>query len=441
MIRVSRFLAWGVVATLAVLGRTSAAEDESAFAWSLHGQLTNVTQFQPSFHSPYQGANSLDPDTHVDETVDVTLFAGLRLWKGGEFYLNPEIDQGFGLSDTLGVAGFPSGEAYKVGQNAPYFRVHRAFFRQVIDLGSESEDVASGPNQIAGTQARDRITFTAGKFSAVDLFDTNRYAHDPRADFLNWAIIESGAFDYAADAWGYTDGMALEWTQSWWTVRGGVFALSEVPNGKRPDPGFSQVAFMLELEERHSVLDHPGKLKLLGWVNRAHMASYRDAVRLGAETGETPDVALVRHWQTRPGIALNLEQEVTRDLGLFLRLSSDDGRKEAFEFTEINRSVSGGLSLAGARWGRPDDTAGLAAVVNGISSDARDYFAAGGLGILIGDGRLPHDGAESIIETYYSLRLRRWLCLALDYQFIQNPAYNRDRGPVSVVGLRVHLEL
>ena len=418
-----------------------ASDGEAPFDWSLHVQLTNVTQFQPSFHSPYQGANSLDPDTHVDETVDVTLFAGLRLWRGAELYANPELDQGFGLSDTLGVAGFPSGEAYKVGQNAPYLRLPRAFFRQVIDLGGGDEPVEPGPNQLGGTQSRDRLTFTAGKFAAVDLFDTNRYAHDPRADFLNWAIIDSGAFDYAADAWGYTYGMALEWTQSWWTARAGVFDLSEVPNSKHLDESFSQVAFMVELEERHHLFGRAGKLKLLGWLNRARMASYRDAVALGAETGETPDVAAVRHRQNRPGIALNLEQEVTSDLGVFLRLSSDDGRKEAFEFTEINRSVSGGLSLTGARWGRPDDTFGLAAVVNGMSGDARDYFAAGGLGILIGDGRLPHYGAETILETYYSLRVRRWLCLGLDYQFIQNPAYNRDRGPVSVVGLRVHLEM
>jgi len=430
-----------VVLALCARAVSARADDEAPPEWwSLHGQFTNVTQFQPSFHSPYQGENSLDPDANVKETVDVTLFAGLRLWKGGEVYANPEIDQGFGLSDTLGVAGFPSGEAYKVGQNAPYFRLPRAFFRQTIDLGGEVERLDSGPNQVPTTQTHDRLTFSAGKLSAVDFFDTNRYAHDTRTDFLNWAIIESGAFDYAADAWGYSYGMAAEWQQSWWTVRGGVFDLSEVPNGKKPDPHFSQVAYMLELEERHSFGEHAGKLKLLGWINSAHMALYRDAVALGAETGSTPDVDFVRKRQNRAGIALNVEQEVTRGLGLFLRLSSDDGRKEAFEFTEINRSVSAGLSLAGELWSRPDDTVGLAAVVNGISGDARDYFAAGGLGILIGDGRLPHYGAESIIESYYSLRVAKWLALSLDYQYVQNPAYNRDRGPVHVVGVRIHLE-
>jgi high affinity Mn2+ porin len=430
------FLAAACCATLA-----RGSESETSDWWSLHAQLTNVTQLQPAFHSPYEGANSLDPDTNVKETVDATLFAGVRLWRGAAVYANPEIDQGFGLSKTLGVAGFPSGEAYKVGQNAPYLRLPRAFFRQVIDLGGEEETVAPGPNEVGGTRTRDNLTLTAGKLGVGDLFDTNRYAHDAHADFLNWAIIDAGAFDYAADAWGYTYGMAAEWTQSWWTVRGGVFDMSEVPNSKYLDRGFSQVAFIAELEERHVLFGRTGKAKLLGFVNRARMASYRDAVALGAETGTTPDVALVRQRQDRMGIALNVEQTVTEQLGVFLRLSSDDGRKEAFEFTEINRSVSGGLSLAGGLWGRPDDTFGLAAVVNGISGGARDYFAAGGLGILIGDGRLPHYGAESIIESYYSLRVAKWLCLGLDYQFIQNPAYNRDRGPVSVVGLRVHLEL
>ena len=399
-----------------------------------------MTQFHPGFHSPYQGPNSLDPHDQVDETVDITLFAGLRLWQGAAVYANPELDQGFGLSDTLGVAGFPSGEAYKVGSNPPYVRLPRAFFRQVIDLGGAEESVPDGPNQLADTQTADRVTLTAGKFAAVDLFDTNRYAHDPRADFLNWAVIESAAFDYAADAWGYTYGMAAEWKQSWWTLRGGVFDMSEAPNTKELDSGFSQVAYLLELEERHTLWSHAGAARLLGWINDARMASYRDALRLGEETGAIPNTALVRKRQARGGLALNVEQEIVPNLGAFLRLSTNDGRKEAFDFADVNRSVSAGLAAGGAAWGRPDDAIGLAAVLNGLSGDARDYFAAGGLGILIGDGQLRY-GAETILETYYSLRALRWLSLSLDYQYIQNPAYNRDRGPVSVFGFRIHAEM
>jgi high affinity Mn2+ porin len=409
-------------------------------SWSLHAQFTNVTQYHPDFTSPYRGQNSLDSGDRAKETIDLTLFAGLRLWPGAAAYVNPEVDQGFGLSDTLGVAGFPSGEAYKVGEKTPYVRLPRAFFRQVIALRGAQQVSESAANQLGGTQSANNVTLTVGKFSVVDLFDTNRYAHDPHADFLNWSVIDAGAFDYAADAWGYTYGAALEWTRSWWTVRFGGFDLSEVPNSKYLDTSFSQFALIGELEERHELFGHPGKVKVLGFVNRGRMASYSDAVQLAQQTGETPDVALVRRYSSRPGGALNLEQEIVSGLGGFARVSGNDGSKEAYEFTEINESVCTGLSLNGDRWRRPADTVGLAGVINWLSGDARDYFAAGGLGILIGDGRLNY-GTEKILEIYYSAAVADHLTLGLDYQYIDNPAYNRDRGPVSVFGLRVHAEV
>ena len=418
-----------------------AAEAGAPEIWSLHGQFTNVTQYHPRFTSPYRGSNSLDPGNRGNETVDLTLFVGARLWEGGAVYVNPEVDQGFGLSNTLGVAGFPSGEAYKVGSATPYVRLHRAFFRQVIGLGGSPEAVQPAANQLGGSQDPNNLTLTVGKFSVVDIFDTNTYAHDPRSDFLNWSIIDAGAFDYAADAWGYTYGAAAEWTQSWWTIRGGVFDLSRVPNSKYLERGFGQFAAIAELEERHTLFARPGKVKLLGFVNRGRMANYSDAVRLAEQTGGTPDVALVRQYRSRPGMVLNLEQEVTSDLGAFARASFNDGSKEAYEFTEINKSVSTGLSLKGNYWNRPDDTIGLAGSVNGLSHAARSYFAAGGLGILIGDGQLPHYGLEKILETYYALRVAEPLTISLDYQYIVNPAYNRDRGPVSIFGLRVHAEM
>jgi len=409
--------------------------------WSIHAQLTNVTQFHPGFHSAFRGANSLDPGKQVEETTDITFFAGVRLWPGAAVYVNPEADEGFGLSDTLGVAGFPSGEAYKVGATGPYMRLPRAFLRQVIGLGGGQQRSEEGANQLGGSQSSDNLTLTVGKFSVVDVFDTNRYAHDPRADFLNWAIIDAGAFDYAADAWGYTYGAAAEWTQSWWAVRAGAFDLSHIPNSKYLDHHFGQFAMIGELEERHETLGHAGKLKLLGFVNRARMADYTDAVRLSQGTGAVPDVALVRRYQSRPGAAINLEQEISSDVGVFARASINDGSKEAYEFTEINRCVSFGVSSKGNRWGRPDDTFGIAGALNGISGSARDYFAAGGLGILIGDGGLRRYGLEKILETYYSARLIEHLTLGLDYQYVADPAYNRDRGPVSVFGLRLHAEV
>ena len=407
---------------------------------ALYGQFTNVTQWHPGFTSPYSGANSLDSGNQHESTNDLTLFAGVRLWSGSEFWLNPEIDEGFGLSNTLGVAGYPSGEAYKVGRHHPYFRLPRAFLRQVFNLGSSEQSVSAAVNQLASTQSSDNVILTIGKFSVVDIFDTNRYAHDPRADFLNWSVVDAGAFDYAADSWGYTYGASAEWTQSNRTLRGGVFALSEIPNSELLQNDFHQYELVAEFEQRYQWSEHSGKVKLLGFVNRGYMAKYADAVQLGQQTGMTPGVSQVRHFASRAGIAINMEQELRPGLGIFARASVNDGTKESFEFTEINESISGGLSLQGEMWGRHDDVAGAAAVINGISTQARRYFAAGGMGILIGDGQLPHYGTEKILETYYKLPLSKSLALSADYQYIVNPAYNRDRGPVSILGLRIHAE-
>jgi high affinity Mn2+ porin len=389
--------------------------------------------------SPYEGPNSLPAREPARETTDATLFLGRRLGPRTELWLNGEIDQGFGLGNTLGVAGFPSGEAYKVGANRPYGRLPRAFVRHTVSLGGEAETVEAGTNQFAGTRSAENIVLTIGKFSAVDVFDTNASAHDPRTDFLNWSVIDAGAFDYAADAWGYSDGAAAEWTRGAWTLRGGVFQLSRVPNGKVTGFHFGQHMLVTELEHRHAWQGHAGKVKLLAFVNRARMGSYEDAVRLAAQTGDTPDTALVRRGQSRAGVAVNVEQELTTNLGVFGRASANDGGKEAYEFTEINRSVAAGRSLKGDGWRRAADTVGFAAVVNGLSRAARAYFAAGGTGILIGDGALRY-GTERIAEAYYAAALTKKLSLTLDVQHIVHPAYNADRGPVSVYGVRLHGE-
>ena len=422
--------------------RTAAAAtpDETVELWNAPGQFTFVAQSHRRFRSAYAGSNSLEAGSSAKETADLTVFLGVRLWPGAALYINPEIDQGFGLSNTTGVAGFPSGEAYKVGNSTPYFRLNRAFARQVLALGDATTPAESAPNALGGPQSIDNITLTLGKFSVVDVFDTNRYAHDPRADFLNWSVIDAGAFDYAADAWGYTYGGAIEWTKQWWTVRGGLFALSTVPNSTTPDGSFRQYSLIGELEERHSLWGHPGKVKLLGFVNRGRMARYDDALRLAQVTGTVPDVTPARRDASRSGVTLNIEQEVRADLGAFVRASVNDGSQEAFEFTEINRSVSGGLSLKGTGWHRPGDTLGFAVAVNSLSGAARRYFAAGGLGILIGDGGLTRYATERIAEAYYSARLDDHLSVTLNFQRVLAPAYNPDRGPVSIFGLRLHAE-
>jgi high affinity Mn2+ porin len=409
--------------------------------WNLHGQVTFIEQGHSSFRSPYQGANSLTPARKAEETTDLTLFAGIRLWQGAAFYINPEVDQGFGLSDTLGVAGFPSGEAYKVGKWHPYWRLQRAFLRRRLDLGGESQAISPGANELGGALSTDNVTLIVGKFSVVDIFDTNSYAHDPRDDFLNWSVIDAAAFDYAADAWGYTVGAAAEWTQSWSTLRGGFFDLSNVPNSAKLEPGFKEFALIGEFEGRYDWQGHPGKAKLLGFLNYGRMGTYNAAVSLAQATGTIPDTASVRRWASRPGIALNLEQEQTPDLGAFARVSYNDGSKEAYEFTDVNKSLSLGVALKGNAWNRPADTVGLAAALNGISAAARAYFAAGGLGILVGDGQLPHPGGEKILETFYSLRLGEHVAVSANYQYVTYPAYNRDRGPVSIFAIRVHAEI
>ena len=408
--------------------------------WNLYGQGTFVKQYHPSFNSPYQGTNSLTPGRNGEETVDLTLFVGARLGDRGAVYVNPEIDQGFGLDDTLGVAGFTSGEAYKVGKAEPYLRLPRIFFRQRFDLGGDTTTISPGPNELGGTQTADNVTLTVGKFSPVDIFDTNSYAHDPRSDFLNWSVIDSTAYDYAADAWGYTVGAAVEWTQSWWTLRGGFFDLSDVPNSRQLEAAFKEFEIVGELEGRFDLGGRPGKLKLLSFLNYARMGSYDDAIRLGQATGMVPNTALVRHYASRPGVTLNFEQEVTPDLGAFARIGFNEGSKEAYDFTDVDRSASAGVSLKGTGWKRADDTFGAAVAVNEISAAAEAYFAAGGLGILVGDGQLPHPRAERILETYYSMRITEHFTVSADYQYVTNPAYNPDRGPVSIFGLRVHAE-
>src|SRR5579863_4953879 len=243
-----------VIAGTLICGLAAHARaEDSTEDWSLHGQTTFVEQYHPAFKSPYRGRNSLDPASRGNETFDATLFAGVRLWDGGEAYADPEIDQGFGLSNTVGVAGFPSGEAYKVGKSSPYIRLQRLFFRQTFDLGGEPDPVAPGANQLGGLHTADSLTLTVGKISVTDIFDANAYAHDPKSDFMNWSVIDSGAFDYAADAWGYSYGIAAEWTQEWWTVRAGLFDLSRIPNTTELERGFGQYEVVGEVEARHSI--------------------------------------------------------------------------------------------------------------------------------------------------------------------------------------------
>jgi high affinity Mn2+ porin len=425
---------------------SNGAKPENIFAisapetdiWAFHGQTTFVNQYAFPFRAPYRGRNSLDSNAGR-ETWDVTLYGGLRLWSGAEFWINPEIDQGFGLSSTVGAAGFSSGEAYKVGASVPYTRLPRTFIRQTIDLGGETQKVEAAANQFGGSQTANRLVVTVGKFSAGDVFDTNKYAHDPRTDFLNWAVVDTGTFDYAADAWAYTYGAAVEWYQGHWTVRAGLFDMSIAPNTSELDPRFSQFQWIGEIEHRHTLWGQPGKVAVTGFLTRGRMGRYDDAIQLAQLNGGPADIAAVRRYTSRSGLSLNAEQQISPDVGMFVRAGVASSNVEPYEFTDIDRTVAAGLSLSGKLWGRPDDTVGLAGVVNGISSVHAAFFNVGGLGILVGDGQLPNPGAEKIVEMYYSFPLFSWRA-TLDYQYIVNPAYNRDRGPVSIVGTRLRAQ-
>jgi high affinity Mn2+ porin len=404
---------------------------------ALHGQATFTLQGTPGFDSPYAGPNSLTPHQRK-ETIDATLYVGVRLWKGGEFWIDPEVDQGFGLSNTLGVAGFPSAEAYKVGKKHPYTRLQRAFFRQTLGLGGTAQDVEAAANQFAGKADADRLVLTIGKFGVGDVFDTNTYAHDPRGDFLNWAMVDAGSFDYAADAWGYSTGVSAEYYRGPWAMRAGLFNLSKVPNGEVLEKGFAQNQLVGEIEHRHQIGGHDGAIRLGLFRNRGLFGRFDEALALAAATGGAPDTALVRRRQTRVGAYLNIEQGIADNVGVFARAGIVDGQIEPYDFTDIDRTFEAGISLDGAIWGRKGDTVGLAGVVNGISAEHEHYLDAGGIGVLVGDGRLPHPGTEKIAELYYDWHPWAPVAITLDYQFVANPGYNRDRGPVHVFGLRLH---
>lgn len=413
---------------------------------AFHGEAVFTYEGNAAFTSPYEGANSLPGAAEAREIADTSLFAGMRLWSGAEIWLNPAIDQGFGLGNTHGAAGFPSAAAYKFGSNYPYTLLQRYFIRQTIDLGGAQEAVTAGSDQFAETQTSNRLVLTAGSFGVNDIFDTNDYANDPARDFLNWSVINAGSFDYAGNAWGYTDGLALEWYQGRYVMRAGVFDLSSTPaGGLSPtayglDSSFDQLQWVAEAEERHHLWGEPGDIKVTGFLSRGRAGRFIDAIDLAAAIGQPADITAVRRYTGRPGVSVNLQQQVTADLGLFARLGWADGSVEPWDFTDIDRTVSGGISLSGTSWKRPRDTVGIAAAINGISGVHEAYFNDGGLGILVGDGKLPHPGLEKILESYYSFALLPSTALSVDYQLIDDPGYNTDRGPVNVLTLRLHWE-
>lgn len=415
----------------------TAAESDN---WNAHGQFTFVWQGYARFRSPYEGQNSLSGANQARNTASATAFVGFRPWEGAELYLNPELNQGFGLSDVTGVAAFPNGEAQKSNFPAPRFNLARAFLRQTFGLGGEQEMIEDGPNQLAGKQDISRISVTVGKLSVTDYFDGNSYANDPRTTFLNWNIYGGGSYDWTMDKLSWTWGALVELNQKYWAFRAGYFLLPVVSNDNSfnthiPDQG----QYAAEFEWRYSLFSQPGKLRVFGWLNHGTMGSYADALALPVATPNYPDITLTRRLRTNYGFVVSAEQAVTDDLGMFSRASWSPGQVEIMGWTDCDESLSVGTVLKGTSWGRPNDRIGLAGLVEGLSPVARSYFAAGGLGILIGDGQLNYR-EEKVLEAYYAYSLNKWATFTLDYQFIVNPGYNADRGPVSIYAARVHAE-
>ena len=441
--RVALLLLFGTVGAVARAQQTAPASAGGVAPESrvdVHFQLTTVTQAHPAFSASYSGKNSLSPDSERESTVTSTLFLGARLRKGAELYVNPELSGGSGLSRALGIAGFPNGESFRVGDAQPRIYLARLMFRQTLAAGSETEPVEEDANQLGGHRPVRRWTITLGKFGVSDIFDDNEYSHDPRTQFLNWADWTSGAWDYSADTRGYTCGFAVEYNDVQWAARFGATAEPRVANGLEFDKDLSHAySLMTEIERRYDLRGQKGSAKLILFYNRSDMGSYREAIVQSG--GRTPDITSTRRvGRSKWGFVVNLEQALSAVGGAFFRGSWNDGLNEAWAYAEIERSVT-----AGAVWKRPlagrlDDEAGIAVVVNALSRDHRDYLAAGGLGFMIGDGKLRY-GLEKIAGLYYRALLRKAVWLTGDYQFVENPAYNRDRGPVHVFGLRMHVEL
>src|SRR5450631_1444184 len=344
-----------VLAAPAVLGvaQSALAADDSAAdgqlqaqneTFAIHGQFTYVEQETLGFNAPYEGPNSLSSNSGR-ETTDATLDVGAALWSGAEIWINSEIDQGFGLDNTVGVAGFPSAEAYKVGKKQPYLRLPRLFVRDTVNLDGERETVDAGANQLAGDRSVNRWIITIGKLSVGDIFDNNQYAHDPRADFLNWAAVDAGSFDYAADAWAYTAGVAAEWYHGSWAMRAGLFDLSDVPNSVHLDPGFHEFQTDLELEHRHEIGERSGRLLVTLFQSRARMGLLSEAVESAQNSAGPVDIAAVRRYRSRFGAALSLEQQIAPPLGVFIRAGKASGNVEAYDFTDVDRTLAAGLSL------------------------------------------------------------------------------------------------
>lgn len=424
-----------------VLCVTLAAAQDTATRQFLnfHFQQTVITQYKPSFNAPYSGLNSLSTNEETQSSITSTLYGGTRLWKGAEAYFNPEISGGAGLSKTLGVAGFPNGETFRVGAAEPKIYIARLYLKQTFEWGSEKDTLDDDINQLAGIRSKRYFSISAGKFGMADFFDGNEFSHDPRTQFMNWSLMDNAAWDYPANTRGYVLGATAELGQPGWTLRFAFTMVTTQANESTWDAKIGKANTQtVEFERRYSLSGQKGTLRMLAFRNNGKFGNYLQAI---AQNHNAPDVDMTQQYgRHKYGFGISADQYLTKDFGVFAKASYNDGHTETWFFTEIDRSLSFGGVLKGNSWKRSDDELGLAFVANGLSADHKNYLAAGGYGFLVGDGRLNYS-PELIAELYYKINaFQKKFWISPDYQFILHPAYNADRGPVNVFGLRAHVE-
>ena len=434
---------------------------DSSKNWSLHYQFTTIVQGHAGFSGAgYNGRNTLSdlPDTTL--SVTTTLFIGRKLWNGGSVFLNPEIAGGRGVghrdpsdpynensyNPAVGIAGFPNGETFRIGSSKPGVYVARLYVEQVFALpGAKPESIDSEANKVKQQRPDSRIVITAGKFSVADIFDNNAFSHDPRTQFMNWSLMSYGAWDYPANTRGYTWGLALEYVRPAYEFRVAYSLMPKTANGNVLDWNIAQSGGLTaEVESRYHLLKRPGTVRFLAFRNVTKAPTYTDAIQKLADGDNDPQRPYIsngeRYGGVKYGFGLSLEQPIAQNSGLFARVSWNDGKTATWAFTEIDQSVSAGAFIAGRRWGRPEDALGVAGVINGLSAGHAAFLNAGGVGFMLGDGKLPHYRTEQIMEVFYKTRLTRALFLTGDYQLVANPGYNGDRGPVSLFAVRTHVE-
>lgn len=428
---------------LSVLASPLAAQDSTPplFIPQLLGaQVTVIGQDLFRFQAPYTGPKSLVPTGDAQATDTYGIYFGDRLAPGLEAYLDFEMARGAGISNATGLAGITNGDVIRQGSanlgNGPYLA--RAFLRYSIALGAEREGNDRAQDQLPGTEPASRLEIDAGKFAVSDLFDVNRYANSTRTQFMNWGLFQNSAWDFAADTRGYSWGIAVGLVHPTWAVRLGSFAMPLMANGNVFD------VFPRARGDNLEVTVQPGSrgtiVRLLAYENHARMGVYADAIAHGVAVDSAPNiVADDRPGRTKKGLGLNVEQPLadSGETGGFVRLGWNDGKNEDFAFTEVDRHLSIGGQVSGRRWGRHGDVLAVAWLLHGLSPDHRAYLAAGGVGFLLGDGKLNY-GGENILEVYYRAQLGRFIEIGPDFQWIHNPGYNRDRGPAAVASLRVN---